>query len=145
MEKKKKKNKGFHLSVEHFSFFWEYLQVLRRLFVKSGEMQESRSEVKNNFQTMQLVILRPRKQKEGSSSLLQVVSDTLLWFKFCDSRIYTSNSSDQQQTPSTVIWLFSLVLLIFFLNLGMLSCSAVSNSLWFCQAPLSMESSKQEP
>ena len=95
--KKKEKNKGFHLSVEHFSFFWAYLQVLRRLFVKSGEMQESGSEVKNNFQNMQLVILRPRKQKEGSSSLLQMVSETLLWFKFCDSRIYTSNSSDQHK------------------------------------------------
>ena len=54
-------------------------------------MQDSRSEVKNNFQTMQLVILRPRKQKEESSSLLQMVSETLLWFKFCDSRMYTSN------------------------------------------------------
>ena len=127
-----------------FCFFWKYLQVLRRLFVKSGEMQDSRSEVKNNFQTMQLVILRPRKQKEESSSLLQMVSETLLWFKFCDSRMYTSNPQIDNKLLPLSFASFPWSYYFFFFNLCMLSCSAVSTCLWFCQAPLSMESSRQE-
>ena len=61
--------------------------VLRGPRVQSGEMQESRSEEKNNIQA-NCAAGHPDAQKtdrERSSLPLQIMSETLLRFKSCDS------------------------------------------------------------